>query len=106
MSMAKGQSYRISSFDLGFINMSPVDVVLRVTKVDKATNELELAFVSAAFCNLGNTGAAIDGWFKEVYPSRSKENCLLKNAFAFERFIDMKFAIPEDSLGANATSSR
>jgi hypothetical protein len=106
MPMGKGQSYRVNSFDLGFINMSPVDIVLQVMKIDRATNELELAFVSAAFCNLGDTGAAIDRWFKEVYPSRSKENCMLKNAFAFERFIDMKFAIPEDSFGAHVRAPR
>jgi hypothetical protein len=104
MPMGKGQLYRVNSFDLGFINMSPVDIVLQVTKIDRAANELELAFVSAASGNLVDTGTAIDRWFNEVYPSRSKDNCMLKNAFAFERFIDMKFAIPEDSVVAHVPS--
>ena len=72
--------------------MIPVDIVLQITNIDSATNELELAFVSAGVCHLGDTGAAIDKWFKEVYPSRSKEKCLLKNAAAFERLVDLKFA--------------
>ena len=106
MSIAKGQSYRANSFDLGFINMSPVDVVLQITKIDRTTNELELAFVSAAFRSLAETGVAIDRWFKEIYPSRSKENCMLKNASAFEKFVDMKFAAPEPSVNAHDPSPR
>jgi hypothetical protein len=98
MPIGKGQSYRANSFDLGFINMTPVEIVLQITDIDTATNELELAFVSAGVCNLVNTGAAIDRWFKEIYPSRSKENCMLKNACAFKKFVDLKFASLEPSI--------
>jgi hypothetical protein len=94
MPIDKGQSYRANSFDLGFINMTPVDIVLQITNIDPATNELELAFVWVGGCHLANTGAAIDRWFRESYPSRSKEDCMLKNAAAFKRFIDLKFASP------------
>ena len=104
MPIDKGQLYRANSFDLGFINMTPVDIVLRITKVDNATNELELAFASVGACNLADTGAAIDRWFKESYPSRSKEDCLLKNASAFERFVDLKFACPEPPVVAHFLS--
>jgi hypothetical protein len=90
--MGKGQSYRVNSFDLGFINMCPVDVVLQITNIDTSTNAIELAFVSAGVCHLKDTGAAIARWFKESYPSRSKENCRLKNAAAFERLVDLDFA--------------
>jgi hypothetical protein len=72
--------------------MSPVDVILRITNIDTSLNEVELAFVSAGVCNFQDTGAAIDRWFKEIYPSRSKENCLLKNAAAFERLVALEFA--------------
>jgi hypothetical protein len=95
MAIGKGQLYRASSFDLGFINMIPVDVVLQIMDIDPATNELELAFVSAGVCSLVDAGAAIRRWFKEAYPSRSKENCLLKNVRAFEGFVNQKLAIPE-----------
>ena len=95
MPIGKGQSYRANSFDLGFINVTPVDVVLQIAAIDAATNELELAFVSAGVCEREDTGAAIGGWFKEVYPFRTKENCLLKNARAFERFVDLKLVNPE-----------
>ena len=98
MSIGKGQLYRINSFDLGFINVTPVDIVLKITNIDSSTDELELAFVSAGVCNFVDTGAAIGRWFKEVYPSRSKENCLLKNACAFEKFVDLKLAIPEPCI--------
>jgi hypothetical protein len=102
MPIAKGQSYRANSFDLGFINMTPVDIVLHITAIDTATDDLELTFVSAGTCNLANTGAAIDRWFKEVYPSRTKENCMLKNACAFKRFVDLKFASFEPCVLSSA----
>ena len=100
MPMEKGQSFRANSFDLGFINMTPVDIVLQIKHIDNSTDELELAFVSADACNLQDTGAAIDKWFKESYPSRSKENCLLKNARAFEQLLDLKLASPDPALFA------
>jgi hypothetical protein len=104
--MLKGQLYRASSFDLGFINMTPVDIVLQITNIDIAKNELELAFVSAGVGNFVDTGAAIGRWFKEAYPSRSKENCMLKNAAAFEKFVDLKYAIPEPGIPAYDLSPR
>jgi hypothetical protein len=103
MAIGKGQLYRASSFDLGFINMIPVDVVLQIMDIDPATNELELAFVSAGVCSLVDAGAAIRRWFKEAYPSRSKENCMLKNAAAFQKFVDLKFAIPEPGVPTSGT---
>ncbi len=89
MLLGKGQSYRANSFDLGFINISPVYVVLNITGIDRATNELELSLVSAG---VYESEKAIAKWFKEIYPSRGKENSMLKNARAFERFVDLKCA--------------
>ncbi len=97
MSLGKGQSYRANSFDLGFINITPVDVVLMIANIDYGTNELELSFVPAGVRE--SETVAIARWFKESYPSRSKENCMLKNARAFERFIDLKYAVPEPHAG-------
>jgi hypothetical protein len=106
MPIGKGQLYRANSFDLGFINVTPVDLVLQIINIDIARNELELAFVSVEECPLKDTGAAIDKWFKETYPSRSKENCLLKNARAFERFVDLKLASPDPSIFLHDCSPR
>jgi hypothetical protein len=93
MPIANGQSYSVNSFDLGFINMTPVEIVLQITGFNRATNELELALVPDV-CNLAATYEAIGRWFKETYPSRSKDNCMLKNACAFEKLVDLKFASP------------
>ena len=98
MSLGKGQLYKANSFDLGFINMIPVDIILQITNVIPATNELELAFVPTGVCHPKGTNMAIDRWFKEIYPSRSKENCMLKNASAFEQFVYLKVAIPEPCI--------
>jgi hypothetical protein len=106
MPIGEGQLYRANSFDLGFINMTPVDITFKITNIDSATNELELAFVSAGVCNSVDAGAAIGRWFKEAYPSRSKENCMLKNAAAFQKFVDLKFAIPEPSIPTYDLSPR
>ena len=89
-----------SDLDLGFINMTPVDLVLQITHIDTATNELELALVSVGCCDSADNGAAIGKWFKDIYPSRSKENCLLKNARAFEQLLDLKLASPDPALFA------
>ncbi len=86
MPLDKGQSYEANSFELGFINVIPVNVVLRIVEVDDATNELVLTLVSAG-THESNTGLAIARWFKEDYPFRLKEDCMLKNARAFERFV-------------------
>jgi hypothetical protein len=99
--MEKGQSYRANSFDLGFINVTPIDIVLQITNVDTSTNELELAFVSVGVSGMMDTGSAIGRWFKETYPSRSKENCVLKNAWAFERLVNLKFASPDPGMPAH-----
>ena len=104
MPIGKGQLYRANSFDLGFINISPVDIVLQIANIDSAKNELELAFVSAGVGNFVDTSAAIGRWFKDTYPSRSKENCMLKNASAFEKFVDQKYAIPEPGIVAHDLS--
>lgn len=85
----------MNSFDLGFINMAPVDIVLQIKHIDSLTNELELAFVSVSACNSMDPCAAIGRWFTEIYPSRSKENCMLKNARAFQTFVELKFAVAE-----------
>jgi hypothetical protein len=98
MAIGKGQLYKVNSFDLGFINVTPVDIVLKIANIDRSTDELELVFVSAGVSSRMDTAAAIVKWFKEIYPSRSKENCLLKNARVFERFVDLKFAIPEPCM--------
>jgi hypothetical protein len=94
MPLSKGQSYRANSFDLGFINISPVDVVLQIKGIDTLTNELELSLVSAGVCESGKASVAIAKWFKEIYPSRAKENCILKNARAFQKLVDLNCASP------------
>ena len=78
--------------------MAPVDILFQITKIDSTTNELELAFVSAAVCEWEDTGAAISKWFKEVYPSRTKENCMLKNGRAFERLVELRLVSPEPCI--------
>ena len=103
MQLGKGQSYLTNSFDLGFINITPVDVVLQITDIDSDTNELELSLVSAGGCGL-QAGVAIARWFKEIYPTRSKENCMLKNARAFERFVDLNCATTESFARAAGAS--
>jgi hypothetical protein len=92
MPLGKGQSYRANSFDLGFINITPVDVILQITDIDIATNELKLSLVSAGLYESEKAVVAIVRWFKEIYPSRTKENCMLKNARAFQKLVDLNCA--------------
>ncbi len=92
MPLGKGQSYLVNSFDLGFININPVNVVVQITDVDSTTNGLELSLVSADAKGSEKAFVAIAKWFKEIYPSRAKENCILKNARAFQELVDLNCA--------------
>ncbi|HEY4110867.1 hypothetical protein [Puia sp.] len=94
-SLASGQRYRVNSFDLGFINVHPVDLLVEVKTVCYDTHELELAPLPAAGGAVNETHVQVAQWFRESYPTRSKDDCLLKNALAFERLVETGAATPE-----------
>ncbi len=68
--------------------------MLQIKGIDTATNELELSLVPAGVCESGKAIVAIAKWFKESYPFRAKENCILKNVRAFQRLVDLHCASP------------
>lgn len=101
MSIIKGQLYLINSFDLGFINILPVDILMKVISADPATNELELAPIPLPGCHECATFLRVARWFEQDYPARSKEYCILKNVSAFEKLIRLKIAVPAGKENQN-----
>ncbi|GGB25412.1 hypothetical protein [Puia dinghuensis] len=97
----KGQRYRINSFDLGFIDITPTDILVEVTDIHYDGNEVQLTPVALPRQDLldpsGQAAGEIAEWFREIYPSRTKSNCLFRNAAAFEQFIDLRIAVLEES---------
>lgn len=93
MSLVKGQLYLINSFDLGFINILPADILMKVKNADPSTNELELVPIPLPGHQECDTFLRVARWFEEDYPARSKVDCILKNAGAFERLIRLKIAV-------------
>ena len=96
----KGQRYRINSFDLGFTDITPTDILVEVVNINYAGNELQLTPVDLPDPDQDDPSeqpaSEIIEWFHEIYPSRTKANCLFKNATAFERFIDHRIAVLEE----------
>ena len=78
---------------LGFINVTPIELLLEVKWVDPQQNELELWVLPVASNETSPSLVAIARWFGEVYPSRTREDCYLKNAAAFDRLISMGTAV-------------
>ena len=81
-----GQRFLVNSFDLGFINIQPVDFLLEVSSV--GIEELVLAPLPLPGQQSHLSLIRIGRWFREEYPKMSKDRCMLKNVSAFQRMID------------------
>jgi hypothetical protein len=93
LSLAAGQCYQVNSFDLGFINVMPIELVLEVKRVDLEQNELELWVLPGSDQETIAGLITVARWFSEVYPTRTPEDCFLKNAVAFDRFVAQGTAV-------------
>jgi hypothetical protein len=96
MPLQKGQLYRISSFDAGFININPVDLVLVVEEVDYDKHLLRLSPTNLAEIGHLRSCKSICNWFREVYPDL-KKRLVLNVPEAFDMLINQKIAVPEHS---------
>jgi hypothetical protein len=94
MPVQQGQLYLVNTFDLGFINILPADILIEVKVADACANLLELAPLPLPDGEVCDSFRRIVRWFEEDYPGRSKENCILKNVSAFETLISRKIAVP------------
>jgi hypothetical protein len=91
--LAIGQYYRVNSFDLGFINIMPTDLLVEVKRIDRQANELDLAVLPVSANDISESLIDIAKWFTEVYPQRTRDNCIFKNAIAFERLVSNGMAV-------------
>jgi|SRR5579859_4671709 len=100
--LATGQRYRINSFDLGFINILPVDMLVEIRDIHAESNELELSPFPLPGETASETLVQVARWFQEKYPSRTKENCLFKNAGSFQRLVDLGIAVLQKAPSLDA----
>jgi hypothetical protein len=96
--LAAGQRFRVNSFHLGFINIEPVDVVVEIRMVSNASNEMEVALLPFPGESTAVGYAQIDRWYRDGYAACTQDNCLLKNARAFEQLIYLQVAVCEQRL--------
>src|ERR1700759_2516175 len=89
------QRYRANSFDLGFINVEPIDLIIEVTSACSVSNELLLAPLPVTGDAIHPTLILIARWFQEVYPSLPSERCMMKNVQAFGRLVELEIIVPE-----------
>jgi hypothetical protein len=94
--LSSGQRYRVNSFDLGFVNVEPIELVVEVTLVRTAANELLLAPLPAIGEEVHGSLILIARWFQEVYPTLAPADCPLKNAQAFGRLVALGVFVAED----------
>ena len=91
--MLIGQLYLTNSFSLGFINVTPMDLLLEVKGCDPDSNEVELKPSPPRGDAGRDSWQHIIRWFESEYPGKTSANCLLKNASAFEQLISQQAAI-------------
>jgi hypothetical protein len=96
--LAQGQCYRVNSFDLGFINVEPIELIVEVRTLCNETHELLLSPLPAIGEGVHGTLILVAKWFQEVYPTLSPAVCPLRNARVFGRLVEQGIAVAEQSL--------
>jgi len=92
VSLTIGQCYLVNSFDLGFINITPTDLLVEVKIITRADNEIWLSVLPLPGQDISEDLFAIAKWFTESYPTLTAKNCPLKNLAAFESLINRGLA--------------
>jgi hypothetical protein len=87
MHIKQGQSYRVNSFDLGFINTLPVDLLVEIKEVDYYEDHLEIDLPLQSDQVRQKGYRAIETWFRQSYPTMRNNDCILKSPSRFERLI-------------------
>ena len=90
--LAIGQFYQINSFDLGFINITPTDLLLEIKALDPPGNEVLVSVLPLPDKNISPEMIAIARWFTHTYPTRTADDCRLKNAAAFADLVNCGLA--------------
>ena len=87
MHIKQGQSYRVNSFDLGFINILPVDLLIEIKEVNYHEDYLEINLPLQGDQHSQKGYQAIETWFRQSYPAMLNKNCILKSPSRFEKLI-------------------
>lgn len=87
MILANGQFYQVNSFDLGFINIAPADLLIEIKQVDLQKNELIISILPLPGQEVSESIAALAKWFTNTYPMLKPEDCLLRNPSAFSKLV-------------------
>lgn len=88
MPLAIGQFYQVNSFDLGFINIAPTDLLIEIKHVDLPKNELLIFILPLPGQEMGQSMVALAKWFTNTYPTLTPDDCLLRNPSAFSKLVN------------------
>jgi hypothetical protein len=92
MKIQKGQSYSVNVFDLGFTNIYPFDILVRVEQVDYSEDRLILSPHLIPDIPSPKHFHLVENWFHNVYPVIDKTMCILKSPSTFARLIHLHYA--------------
>jgi hypothetical protein len=92
MVIKKGQQFCLCSFDLGFTNIGPVELLVKVVDIDYEEDGivLEPQLAPGAFSN--NAFISILRWFRDEYPTIKKGTLFINNLTAFRKLVELNVA--------------
>jgi hypothetical protein len=93
MAIMKGQQYQISSFDLGFINVESIEMLVTLVDINFSDNSIVLKPGLIPGVYPSNTFFAILRWFQDEYPAISPGKLVINNFTAFEKLVELKIAM-------------
>lgn len=98
MQLQKGQHFIVNSFDLGFTNVWPTDLLIAVEEVNYKDNSLRLYPLPVPGVQPDNVFLLIADWFRDEYPKCPKGKSFVTHPVAFQKLVELKLAVPEDSI--------
>jgi hypothetical protein len=93
MPITKGQQYQINSFDLGFINVEPIVMLVTVIDINDTDNSIVLEPGLVPGVHPNNGFFSILRWFKNEYPVIQPGTLFINNRSAFEKLVELNSAV-------------
>jgi hypothetical protein len=107
MPITKGQQYQINSFDLGFINVESIHMLVTVVCINDTGNGIVLEPGLFPGIHPNNGFFSILRWFQNEYPAIQPGELVINNRSAFEKLVELNIAVLHDertcSPGADAS---
>ena len=93
MLIKKGQQFRVCSFDLGFTNVEPVELLVTVVDIDYGEDGIVLEPRLLSWGSPNNAFFSIMRWFRDEYPTIKKGTLFVNNLTAFAKLVELNIAV-------------